>query len=410
MDGVERARIYVVIIHIIMRKYGPADGGAESSVGADTEQHSREHIELYRGITRSELVPLTHTGAEGRVNRPLVLALATTGLLGRLFDREAGISAHELCLLREGISLESSEAEAALALQGLGGFPIILRGTELLKKTWVDRIATGKVIAGFALTESDSGSDAAALKTTAEVDGDGFRLTGRKVFISNAPDADVYTIFARVEGMAGGITAFVLPGDAEGLSGGRIDLLSSHPIGWIEMDRVFLPRDHVLGEVGAGFRVAMETLNLFRPSVGAFAVGAASAALEAAVRYSVERQAFGSPIKDFQSISHRLAEMATQLQAARLLVYRAAREYDSGGSNVAMLAAMAKLFATETAQQVIDVAIQVHGASGLVRGSRLEGLYRDIRGTRIYEGTSEIQKEIISRQLYKQASDQGERE
>jgi len=193
----------------------------------------------------------------------------------------------------------------------------------------------------------------------------------------------------------------VLPGDVEGLAGSPLRLVSEHPIGRLELDGVFVADDQVLGEVDHGFRVAMATLDLFRPSVGAFSVGMAQAAHDAAVAYADSRHAFGGPLREHQAVSHTLAEMATRLYAARLLVHAAAAEYDSNGPRVKMKAAIAKLYATESAQYVVDAAIQIHGAVGLEEGHLLEHLYRDVRAPRIYEGTSEIQREIIARELYR---------
>jgi acyl-CoA dehydrogenase len=362
-----------------------------------------------RGIGREVLVPIVGAGTPGRVNRELVRALGEHGLLPRLFPRRAGgsrpgdVSAVELCVLREALAQESTTAETALAMQGLGGYPILQSGREEAVARWVPAIARGDAVAAFALTEPAHGSDAGALELRAERDGDGFRLTGTKTWITNAPDADVYTLFARTTPDAGarGVTAFVVPGDAPGLAGRALELMGGHPIGRLELDGVAVPARDVLGEVDAGFRVAMRTLDLFRPSVGAFAVGMARAALDAAIGHAASRQAFGGPLRDLQAVSHTLAEMATRTEAARLLVYAAASAYDEGAADVTLRSAMAKLFATETAQWVVDAAVQVHGAAGLERGHLLEHLYRDVRAPRIYEGTSEIQREVIARQLYR---------
>ncbi|MEX2421256.1 MAG: acyl-CoA dehydrogenase family protein, partial [Actinomycetota bacterium] len=278
--------------------------------------------------------------------------------------------------------------------------PIVSSGSAELVARYVAPVAGGDAVAAFALTEPGVGTDAASIELEAARDGDGYRLTGEKTWISNAPDADVYTVFARTTPDAGGkgITAFVVPGDAPGLSGEPIELVGSHPVGSLRFDGVRVPADHVLGEVDQGLRVALGTLDLFRPSVGAACVGMAQAALDAAVAYAAERRAFGRPIREFQAVSHRLAEMATRVDAARLLVYRAAEVLDAG-ERATKEAAMAKLYATETAQLAIDAAIQVHGAVALERGHLLERLYREVRATRIYEGTSEIQREIIAREL-----------
>jgi acyl-CoA dehydrogenase len=362
-----------------------------------------------RRLAREDLTALAEAGQPGTVNRPLVQALGEHGLLPRLFPQRAGgtaagdVSAVELCLLREALAIECTEAETALALQGLGAYPIVQAGSEELVSRHVPAVARGDAVAAFALTEPEHGSDAAAIELRAEKDGDDFRLTGVKAFISNAPQADLYTVFARTTAGAGarGVTAFVVPGDAPGLSGEPVRLLVPHAIGRIELDSVRVPADHVLGEVDGGFEVAMRTLDLFRPSVGAFAVGMARAALDAAVAHARSREAFGRPIRAFQAVSHTVAEMATRTEAARLLVYSAASAYDRGRPGVRSSSAMAKLFATETAQWVVDAAIQVHGAAALADDHLLAKLYREVRAPRIYEGTSEIQREIIARELFR---------
>jgi acyl-CoA dehydrogenase len=364
-------------------------------------------IEDARRIARDALVPVAERGQPGRVNRPLVQALAQHGLLPRLFPEAAEVSAMTLCLLREGLARECVEAETALALQGLGAYPILQSGSEELVRRWIPAVAGGRAVAAFALTELGHGSDAAHLDLRAERDGDAFRLTGEKAWISNAPDADVYTVFARTTLEAGskGVTAFAVPGDAEGLSGEPVELLAPHAIGRLRLDGVRVPADHVLGEVDGGFVVAMRTLDLFRPSVGAFAVGMAWAALDVAVEHAAARRAFGRPIREFQAVSHSLAEMATRTEAARLLVYSAAAGYDDGAPDVTRRSAMAKLFATEIAQWVVDAAVQVLGAGALERGHLLEKLYREVRAPRIYEGTSEIQREVIARDLFRKGPD-----
>ncbi|HEX2050031.1 MAG TPA: acyl-CoA dehydrogenase family protein [Actinomycetota bacterium] len=371
----------------------------------DLDARQRELLDRARAAGRA-LDPIARAGEPRRVNRPLVRALAEHGLLARLFGRDdAGgrIRALDLCLLREGLACECTEAETALALQGLGAFPIADAGGADVAH-WVDAAARGDAVAAFALSEPDAGSDAGALSLRAERDGDGYRLSGTKTWISNAPDADVYTVFARSEDDPGarGVTAFVVAGDAAGVTGERLELVAEHPVGRLELDGVRVPAGHVLGRPGEGFAVAMRTLDLFRPSVGAFAVGMAQTALEAATGHAASRRAFGRPLREFQAVSHRLADMATRTRAARLLVYSAAAAYDSG-ARVTKEAAMAKLYATEAAQEVIDAAIQIHGARGLERGHVLEHLYRDVRATRIYEGTSEIQREIVARELYRDA-------
>ena len=245
--------------------------------------------------------------------------------------------------------------------------------------------------------------------TSTPSDTPAWRLFGEKTWISNAPEADVYSVFARTtpDARAKGVTAFAVPGDATGLSGEHLDLIAPHAIGRLVFDGVRVTPSDVLGEVDEGFGVAMRTLDLFRPSVGAFAVGMAQAALDAAVAWSHEREVHGAPLHEQQSVLHTLAEMATRVQAARLLVRAAASAYDEGADprQVTTSAAMAKLFATETAQWVVDQAVQVHGARALQRGHLLEHLYREVRAPRIYEGASEVQRTIIGRALIRRATE-----
>jgi acyl-CoA dehydrogenase len=367
-----------------------------------------------RELAATRLRPLAEAGKPGAVNRVLVKELGELGLLRRLFpsvdtgSREA--SATELCLLREALARECTEAETALALQGLGSYPVLQSGRDEVVRRWLPGVAAGDVVAAFALTEPEAGSDAASLSLAAVPHGDGWRLSGEKLWISNAPEADFYTVFARTTQGAGarGVSAFVVPGDRAGLSGEHLEMISPHPIGRLVFDGVFAGREELLGEPDRGFRVAMRTLDLFRPSVGAFAVGMAQAALDASVAHAGSRVAFGGPLKDQQAVAHLLAEMATRTEAARLLVYSAAALYDAGPASVTAgapsitaRAAMAKLFATETAQFVVDSAVQIHGARALRAGHLLEHLYREVRAPRIYEGTSEIQRTIIARELYR---------
>jgi acyl-CoA dehydrogenase len=369
-----------------------------------------DQVALLEDTTRlaaAELSGLSERGKPGRLNRPLVRQLASAGLLGRLFAQDGegwrpDVSALELCLIREGLARGCTEAETAFAVQGLGTFPLLQSGTAEAVAAWMPRIASGEAIAAFALSEPGAGTDVAALALAAEPDGDGFRLSGEKTWISNAPDADVYSVFARTTAGAGsrGLTAFLVPRDAPGLSGTPLELVSPHPIGHLAFDDVHVPAEYVLGDVDDGFRVAMRTLDMFRPSVGAFAVGMARAAIDAAVSHTSSRQAFGRALKDFQAVSHRLADVATRVQGARLLVHHAARCYDRGLRPVTQVAAMAKLAATEVAQEAVDAAIQVHGARALQAGHLLEHLYREVRAPRIYEGASEIQREIIARAMF----------
>jgi alkylation response protein AidB-like acyl-CoA dehydrogenase len=355
-----------------------------------------------RLVAREVLAPLAHAGVPGRVNRPLIGALGEHRLLEPVLPLDGKTSARELCRIREAIAVESPEAETAFALQGLGTHPVLLHGRTELASRWVPAVVAGDAVAAFALTEPEAGSDVASVALAAERDGSSWRLTGVKKWISNAPEADFYTVFARTTVGAGarGLSAFVVEGGAKGVSGRSLSLLAPHAIGTLELDGVLVPAESVLGEIDAGFKVAMRTLNVFRPSVGAGAVGMAQAALDAAVAYTRGREAFGRRLQELQGVSHQLADVAARLEAARALVTSAATAYDEGADDVPKLSAMAKLVATETAQQVVDAAIQVHGAAALETGHLLERLYRDVRALRIYEGTSEIQREIIARRLY----------
>jgi alkylation response protein AidB-like acyl-CoA dehydrogenase len=344
----------------------------------------------------------------GRVDRALVRTMGEVGLLRGLFGGDAGepprdAAAMQLCLLREALAQVNREAETALALQGLGSYPIFQSGPRELVERWIPKVISGEAVAAFALTEPDAGSDAGALQLRADRDGADWVLRGEKIWISNAPDADVYSVFARTTPGTGarGVTAFAVAGSSPGLSGEPIEMISPHPIGRLLFDGVRVGDDAVLGDVGRGFAVAMRTLDLFRPSVGAFAVGMAQAALDAAIAHVRERQVYGAPLARQQAVAHRIADLGTELEAARLLVHAAASAYDEGREpeQQSRRSAMAKLHATEAAQRIVDGCLQLHGAVGLSRGHLLEHLYRDVRSLRIYEGASEVQRSIIARNL-----------
>lgn len=380
------------------------------ALGADQE----EWCARLRALAAERLRPLAEKGEPGRINRPLLAALGEEGLLDRVFTS----GALELCLLRESLAYGCTEAETALALQGLGAYPVLRSGSDAQRERWLPGVRAGRTVAAFALSEPGAGSDAGALALEAVADGGGggggggWRLSGEKCWISNAPEADFYTVFARTgEGPgAKGVSAFLVPADRPGLSGEALDMLSPHPIGALAFDGVPVGPSDLLGEQGRGFRVAMDTLNLFRPSVGAFAVGMARAALDATVAHTAVRTAFGGVLGDLQAVAHRVAEMATRTEAARLLVYAAAEAYDADARSpqVPRRAAMAKLLATETAQYVVDHAVQLHGAAALRRGHLLEHLYREVRAPRIYEGASEVQRTIIAKELYREAREMQE--
>jgi acyl-CoA dehydrogenase len=361
----------------------------------------RQLYEQTRRLAAETLKPIADAGRPGRVNRPLIKALSEHGLLQRLFA-DGQVPAIELCLIREALARACTDAETAFGVQGLGAYPILQAGGPALRDEWIPRVQDGSAVAAFALTEPEAGSDVSAISLRAEPDGDGYRLTGEKLWISNAPDADIYTVFARTAEGRHGLSAFAVPGTAHGLTGEHRMLLSPHAIGSLRFDAVYVAGEQLLGQPGDGFRVAMRALDLFRPSVGAFAIGMARTAIDLATARALERSTFGRPLRDNQSVSHRIADISTRVEAARLLVHQAAAAHDAGTPDPA-LAAMAKLLATETAQEAVDAAVQFHGAAGLEQGHPLEHLYRDVRAPRIYEGASEIQREIIARALFRAA-------
>jgi acyl-CoA dehydrogenase len=321
-------------------------------------------------------------------------------LPGEPFDLRA------LCLVREALAYTSALADLAFVMQGLGTHAISAAARPPVRDFWLARAVEGSAVAAFALTEPEAGSDAGALQTTARRDGDFYILDGCKRFISNAGIADFYTVFARTGARPDGraqISAFVVSARIPGFSvRERTRMTAPHPIGEIEFAGVRVPAEHMIGAEGDGYRLAMETLNMFRASVGAAACGMARRALDESIAHAKRRAQFGAPLAEQQLIQEKIATMATELDAARLLVYRAAylRDVDPQGL-FTRAASQAKLFATEAAWRIIDSAVQIHGGRGLLYGSAVERLYRDIRALRIYEGTSEIQKLIIAGQLLK---------
>ena len=335
--------------------------------------------------------------------------LGAAGFLKHAVAREFGgvreqVEARDLCILREELARGDALADTMFALQALGSFPITLAGSAAQKQNYLPRVASGAAIAAFAITEPEAGSDVASLKTTAVRQGEQFALNGTKRFISNAGIADFYVVFASTapEQKAKGVSAFIVNANAPGLAvTEKTKLLSPHPIGVLEFTDCIVPQSALLGAEGEGLKIALETLDLLRCSVGAAAVGFAQRALEEAIRYSKSRRQFGRPIAEFQGIEFKLAEMATELEAARLLVYQAAWAHDCGNVDAKQKSSMAKFYATEAAQRIVDQALQIHGGSCLVAGSITERLYRDVRALRIYEGTSEIQKLVIARGLLK---------
>jgi acyl-CoA dehydrogenase len=328
----------------------------------------------------------------------LNFAVATTA------DRKLDV--RSVCLIRETLAYSSALADAAFVMQGLGTYAISQAAPEHVRDFWLTRAAEGKAIGAFALTEPEAGSDVAAIKTTARRDGDAYVIDGIKRFISNAGIADFYTVFARTGTTDTGraeLSAFVVGARMPGFSlVERIPMMASHPIGEIKFEGCRVPAEDMVGKEGDGFRLAMETLDVFRSSVGAAACGMAGRALNEALQFSTSRKQFGRLLAEHQLIQEKLADMATELDAARLLVSRAAYLKDIGNARVTREASEAKLFATEAASRIIDNAVQIHGGTGLIRGSVVERLYRDVRALRIYEGTSEIQRLVIASQLLRE--------
>ena len=305
-----------------------------------------------------------------------------------------------LCLIRETLARHDGLADFAFAMQGLGAGPISLFGTDE-QRGWLKLTRSGEAIAAFALTEQKSGSDVANIAMTATRNGDSYILDGEKTWISNGGIADFYVVFARTgEGPGSkGLSTFMVPSDLSGFSvAERIDVIAPHPLARLKFDGARVPASAMIGAPGEGFKIAMSTLDIFRATVGAAALGFARRALDETVKRARTRELFGGPLADLQMVQGYIAEMAVDVDAAALLVYRAAWAKDNGAARVTREAAMAKLFATDRAQDVIDKAVQLHGGDGVRRGNIVERLYREIRALRIYEGASEVQKIVIARQ------------
>jgi acyl-CoA dehydrogenase len=339
--------------------------------------------------------------------RHYVGVMARAGVLDYSVAQEKKLDNRALCLIREGLAYSSSLADLAFVMQGLGTFAISQAARDHIREFWLGRAAGGKAIAAFALTEPDAGSDVAAIQTSAQLDGDAYVINGRKRFISNAGIADFYTVFARTgtrEGGRSALSAFVVGAKVPGFTVvERTALMAPHPIGELAFENCRVPAEDMIGNEGDGFGLAMETLDTFRASVGAAACGMARRALDESVRYASTRKQFGRLLVEHQLVQGKLADMSTELDAARLLVYRAAYLKDTTSARVTREASQAKLYATEAAGRIVDSAVQIHGGTGLVRGSIVERLYRDVRALRIYEGTSEIQKLVIASQLLKES-------
>jgi acyl-CoA dehydrogenase len=344
-------------------------------------------------------LPVDHHDVDAAC-RDLVARLGAGGWL-----RHSGAGAGEaldvrsLCLIRETLGRHDGLADFAFAMQGLGMGAVSLFGTPE-QRAWLDRTRAGTAISAFALTEPGSGSDVARTATTAVREGGDFVLTGEKTYISNGGIADVYVIFARTGEAAGarGLSAFLMPADSPGLSVvERIEVVAPHPLAHLRLHGVRLPASAMIGAPGAGFKVAMSVLDVFRSTVGAAALGFARRALDEAVARVKERQLFGAPLSELQMVQGHIADMAVEVDAAALLIYRAAWTKDMGAPRVTREAAMAKMYATEAAQRVIDAAVQLFGGDGVRKGFIVESLYREIRALRIYEGATDVQKVVIAR-------------
>ena len=341
--------------------------------------------------------------------RTLVARLGKDDWLQHTAPNEDGstrIDVRTLALVRETLARHSGLADFAFAMQGLGAGPISLFGNDAQRLAWLPKTRSGAAIAAFALTEAASGSDVANITTTARRDGDGYVLDGEKYWISNGGIADIYVVFARTGEAPGarGLSAFIVAGDNPGLSiAERIDVIAPHPLARLKFANCRVGADALLGKGGDGFKIAMATLDVFRTTVGAAALGFARRAMQETVARASQRQMFGGSLADLQMVQGHIADMALEIDAAALLIYRAAWTKDMGAARVSREAAMAKLYATEAAQRVIDTAVQIHGGDGVRSGHPVEMLYRDIRALRIYEGASDIQKLVIARAVLSSA-------
>jgi len=370
-------------------------------------QHRKLEAELERWAQAhmSTLTADEHHDLDGTC-KTLVQALGDAGFAGYAVPASGGgilekLDVRSLCIIRETLARHNALADFAFAMQGLGSGPISLFGSAQQQSHYLTQVAAGTKVSAFALSEPDAGSDVAAMQCTARRDGSDYILNGTKTWISNAGIADFYTVFARTDesGGAKGISCFVIEADTPGFSvSERIDLVAPHPLGTLIFDNCRVPAANLVGYEGKGFGIAMATLDVFRSTVAAAALGMARRALDETLNYTAQRDIFGGKLGDLQLVQAKIGEMALGVDASALLVYRAAWTKDCAAERVTREAAMAKYHATETAQQVIDSAVQLHGGKGVTKGYIVESLYRDIRALRIYEGASEVQTTIIARQ------------
>jgi len=389
----------------------------------DAHAHSHLHWPFFEDSHRSfkagldtwcdtQLQDATHDESRAAVDARCITLVDRMGQGGWLAHAVAGrahggfaeqIDTRRLCLLRETLAYHEGLADFAFAMQGLGSGAISLMGSPAQQATYLPRVVRGQSLAAFALSEPDAGSDVAAMQCSATMVDGGYELNGRKTWISNGGIAGFYVVFARTGEAAGarGISAFIVDADTPGLViEERIDVMAPHPLATLRFDAMRLPETARIGKAGEGFKVAMATLDVFRTSVAAASLGFARRALHASVDWARQRKMFGQSLADFQITQSKLADMATLLDAATLLTYRAAWLRDQG-QRVTREAAMAKMNATESAQTIIDMAVQMHGGMGVKKGCIVESLYREIRALRIYEGATEVQQLIIGRDLIK---------
>ena len=363
-----------------------------------------------RRLAGERIAPIAEEADEsGTVHRGLMAILAESELLRYTVPEDYGgfgVKVMNLCIIREELARVSAQADTNFIMQGLGSYPITLGGTHEQKEHYLPPVARGKSIAAFALTEPHAGSDVLSMTTEATPDGDDWVLNGRKKFISQAGDASTYTVFAKTDPGQGSrsLSAFIVERGTPGFDDSRrLELLAPHPIGEPVFDDCRIPQGSLIGERGQGLRLALGTLDTFRTTVAAAAIGMGVAAYEAALDYAKNRPMFGQQLSDFQATQFKLADMAVSLDAARLLAQRAAWLKDSGErETIIKEASFAKLFATEAASRIVNEAVQIHGGAGLEKGNRVERLYREVRALTIYEGTSEIQRQTIARQLLRE--------
>ena len=367
-----------------------------------------EHRALARMLgSWAEQQTWNHEGNVDHECRKLVREFGKAGWLGYTVPAEHGgihdrLDVRSLCIVRETLASFGGLADFAFAMQGLGSGPISLFGSRELRNKYLPHVANGEMIAAFAISEAEAGSDVAAMTTTARYDVDSYVINGEKTWISNGGIADFYVVFARLGDAPRDYIALVVEPNDPGFSvSKRIDTIAPHPLGTLQFDNCRVPADRVVGEPGRGLRVALGTLDVFRTTVGAAALGFARRAMAESMRHVTHRKMLGGKLSDLQLTQAAIADMATEIDASALLIYRSAWMRDNGAERVTREAAMAKMYATEAAQRVIDKAVQLLGGQGVVSGNTVERLYREIRSLRIYEGTTEVQKLVIANQILK---------